>query len=562
MTAAAYATNLTTFWLEGAANDITAIGSGGAALGNPETDFFIQGTDSLSKGGWTNAIKGFIVDNDGNANITVPTDGAIIFFAKYDAQGSLDIQANGGFQCIHGNTDSAYDHLYIGGKDTIAFNSWVPYVIDPGTATFDAQSGGGASGTHRWVGLLADLPTTSGPTKGNPIAIDAIRYGRCDIEYTLGDVTPNGPATFDGAEGVGNVVGTRWGLLELLDGAFQTQGFHSIGLSGTAVDFRDSDKVMFWRKQENNLTNDAISTAFNRVEIINSSTICEWTNIIWKALGTRSRGTFVHTAGTCDLDLCQFLDWDTFTFLAAANITGTVFTRCNLVTAPGSVMTGSQIIAPTVAADASGFVYDAAVEPDGKLDNMIFEMGSTSHHAIDFGTNFDDTLTSVTLRGIAFNGFGSSDDANDSTLRFLATSGSLTLNLIDCTVDGVSPVASGGGQNFSVDDAAGITVTVVVAPVTLAITITDADTGLAIQNVQTSIRLADSPFTELMNEDTTGSGIASESYAGSTPVDIVWRARKSDDLDTPRYFPQSGLGEVTTGGFVLAVLLKPNTFLP
>jgi hypothetical protein len=559
MTAAAYATNLTTFWLE-TSTTVTAIGTGGAALGNPETDFFIQGTDCISKGAWTNAVKGFIVDSGGN--FTVPTDGAIIFFAKYDAQGSLDTQAGGGFRFIHGNTNSAYDHCYIGGSDTIEFDSWIPYVIDPNTATADTTTGGGASGTHRWAGILADLPTTSGPTKGSPIAIDAIRYGRCDIEYTLGDVTPNGPATFDGAEAAGNVNSTRWGLLELQKGAFQTQGFHSIGTSGTAVDFRDQDKVLFWRRQLNNITDDAVSSAFNRVEIINASTICQWTNIIWSSLSTVSPGTFVHTAGTCDLDICQFFDWDTFTFLAAANVTDCVFSRCLTVTAPGTVMTGSQIIAPLAATDGAGFVYDVATEPDGKLDNMIFEKGSNAHHAIDFGTNFDSSLSSVTLRGIAFNGFGATDDSNDSTVRFLATTGALTLNLIDCTVDGVSPVASGGGQNFSVDDAAGMTVTVVVAPVTLQITVSDAADLQPIQNVQTSIHLKDSPFTELMNEDTTAGGIASESYAGSTPVDIVWRTRKSDDLDTPRYFAQSGLGQITTAGFTLSVLLEENTILP
>jgi hypothetical protein len=193
---------------------------------------------------------------------------------------------------------------------------------------------------------------------------------------------------------------------------------------------------------------------------------------------------------------------------------------------------------------------------------MTISSGGNSHHAIDFGTLVDSSLVSITLRGIDFTGFGAVDDANASTVRFLATTGSLTLNLIDCTVDGVSPVASGGGQNFSVDDAAGITVTVVVAPVTLLISLTDAATSLPIQNVQTSIHLADSPFTELMNEDSTASGIASESYAGATPVDIVWRARKSDDLDTPRYFAQSGLGEVTTAGFTLSVLLEENTIIP
>lgn len=557
MTAAAYATNMTTFWLE-TATTVTSIGTGGAGLGNPETDFYIQGTDCISKQAWTNAVKGFIIDALGTT-FTVPTTGAIVMWAKYDAQGSLDTQAGGGLRMIVGSSSSAYDEFYIGGSDTLEFDSWVPYVIDPNTATPDVSGSGGA---ERWVGILADLPTTSGPNKGNPIAVDAIRYGRCDIEYTLGDVTPNGPATFDGAEGVGNANGTRWGLLELQKGAFQAQGFHSIGISGTAVDFRDADKVLFWRKQLNNLTDDAVAAGFNRVEIINASTICQWTNIIWSSLSLASPGTFVHTAGTCDLDICQFFDWDTFTFLAAANITDCVFSRCLSVTAPGSVMTGSQIIEPLAPTDGAGFIYDVATEPDGKLDNMVFEKGTNAHHAIDFGTNFDSSLTSVTLRGIAFNGFGSTDDANDSTLRFLATTGSLTLNLIDCTVDGVSPVASGGGQNFSVDDAAGMTVTVVVAPVTLQITVTDRADDLPIQNVQTSIHLAESPFTELMNEDTTASGIASESYAGSTPVDIVWKTRKSDDLDSPRYFAQSGKGEITTAGFTQAVLLEENTIIP
>jgi hypothetical protein len=65
-----------------------------------------------------------------------------------------------------------------------------------------------------------------------------------------------------------------------------------------------------------------------------------------------------------------------------------------------------------------------------------------------------------------------------------------------------------------------------------------------------------------MNEDTTAGGLASESYAGSTPVDIVWKTRKSDELDDPRYFAQSGLGEITSDGFTLAVLMKENIIIP
>ena len=422
MAAPAYATDLTTFWLE-SATTVTAIGTGGAGLGNPETDFFIQGGECISKAAWVNAIKGFIIDALGTT-FTVPTDGAVIAFAKYDAQGSLDTQALGGLRMIFGSSASAYDHYYVAGSDTIEFNSWIPYAIDPNTATPDTTTGS-PDGTERWVGILGDLPTTSGPTKGSPIAIDAIRYGRCTIEYTIGEVAD--PATFDGAELAGNVNSTRWGLLELQQGAFQTQGFHSIGLSGTAVYFSDSDKVLFWRKQLNNLTDDAISTAFNRVEILNSGTVCEWTNIIWQALGARSRGTFVHTAGTFDAALCQFIDWDTFTFIAASVVTDSTFRRCNAITAPGMSLLGSSVLGSTVAANASALIWDANVDPNSKMDGMTYEMGAASSHAIEFGLTSPLTMT---LTDVDFSGYNTTtDNQNDSTLHIKRTSGTVTINI-------------------------------------------------------------------------------------------------------------------------------------
>ena len=241
--------------------------------------------------------------------------------------------------------------------------------------------------------------------------------------------------------------------------------------------------------------------------------------------------------------------------------TGVIFTDCDQITNNGADMDGCSILASIAAADTGALVYNEASDPDGTLDNLTIEMGAASHHAIDFGTNVDSSLTSITLRGINFNGFGATDDANDSTVRFLATTGSLTLNLIDCTVDGVSPVASGGGKNFSVDDAAGMTVTVVVQPVTLQITVLDKQTLVAIVGVQTSIHTNDVSFTELMNEDTVAGGIASESYAGATPQSIVWRCRKSDSADNPRYKAASGIDTITSGGFTLQVLLEENPVL-
>ena len=84
---------------------------------------------------------------------------------------------------------------------------------------------------------------------------------------------------------------------------------------------------------------------------------------------------------------------------------------------------------------------------------------------------------------------------------------------------------------------------------------------VAIENAQTSIFLLDSPYTQLMNEDTLATGLAEESYSGSTPVDIVYKVRKSETTDDPRYIPFSGTGKITSDGFSAIVTLKVNPFI-
>ena len=546
MAAPAYATDLTTFWLEGATT-VTALGGGGAGLGNPETDFFIQSAGCISKAAWTNATKGFIIDALA-ATFTVPTDGAIVGFAKYDAQGSLDTQANGGMQFIQGSGSGDYYHYYCAGKDTIEFDSWIPYVVDPNTATVDATTGT-PDGTERWVGLLCFLPSTSGPTKGNPIAMDALRYGRCTLEYTIGDVTT--PATFDGMELAGNVNATRWGLLELQKGAFQTQGFHSIGVVATACEFRDSDKVLFWRKQLNNLTNDAISSAFNRVEIIHASTVCEWTNINWTALGTASRGTFVHTAGTCDLTSCQFYDWGAFNFLAAANILNTIFSRCDTITAPGTTMNGSSVRLSRVAADAGAVVWDVDASPNGKLDNMTFEQGTNAHHAITFGTN---KTTDFTLTGIEFTGFAAVEDDPGAALLFLATSGTMTVSLVGCTVGGVAASA----LNFFKDDAAGVAVTLVFDTVPLKVTVTDATSGLAITDARVYLHKDGDTATVYFEDETDVNGEVNDAIAYPGDTAVVGWARQFN-ISGNDYVQKDIAGTITSTGLDIAVALERVT---
>ena len=125
---------------------------------------------------------------------------------------------------------------------------------------------------------------------------------------------------------------------------------------------------------------------------------------------------------------------------------------------------------------------------------------------------------------------------------------------------GIFIVDAGVGTVDYFTDDAGVTFTPPVSR-SLSVTVQDKDTLALLQNVQTSIFLKDSPFTQLMNEDTNASGLASETYTGTVPVDVVVKARKSEDTDSPRYFASSQLAEITSSGLTLTISLEQNPFI-
>jgi hypothetical protein len=521
MAAPAWATDLTDIYLDGAAT-VTALGGGAAGLSNPEPDYYVQGggtPTSISKQAWTNAIKGFIVDSGGT--ITIPTDGVIVAWGFYSAVASLAAKSAGGLRIIVGSATTAYWAYYVGGSDTLIFESWVPYVVDPNTATPDDTVG--APGTERWVGILANLPTVAGPTKGYPIAIDAIRVGRHTLTYTLGDGAPN-YNTFALAEADANSIANRWGNIEFNKGAYFIQGFHSFGETGTAVDFRDQNKVIFIRDSGgNNETDDAVSTGYNRLEVLHASSNVDWTNITFQALGTRARGVFVHTAGTFDAVDCQFIDMDTFSLLSTSVMTGCIFRRCNAITAPGSTLTGSQVLLSTVAADASALVWDVADDPLGNLDDMTFEKGTADHHAITLGANLaSGGLAEVTLSGITFTGFSATDGQNSSVI-LLADAGEDT----DWTINtqGTSGVVSVKKTR------AGDTFTIVANPVTLTITVVDLISGTPVENANVYIVAGDtgplSPGTQIIKALTDVNGEVADTRTWASDQEFEGWARKA-----------------------------------
>lgn len=504
----------------GVDGNFTAYGTGAPGL-QDESDFFIEGDDCESKDAWASGLKGIMHDGTATDMALTTNDVAMVWQIYHIPNAITDNSGGGetGMQVRAGIDDDAnYWYFNVGDNLTLLFETWVPWVInwdDPGGVQV-----GTPTGTIDWIGGGVDI--SGGPSKGAPFAIDCIRWGRFEIDYTEGETADFN--TFIKAEAVINSNANRWGCLESVGGTFRMQGFHSLGTSGTLVDFRDSDQILFIRDTP------YAPAGFNRIEVINASSNIEWTNILMTALGTQSPGTFIVTAGAVDLQSCQFTGMGAFTFLASSIVQGTVFTGCGLVTAPGTDMVGSSVLTSTVAADASALLWNVNTDTDTNLDDMTFVQGSNAHHAIELGPN---TPAVISLKDIIFTGFDASE-GSDGAVIFNNSAKAIAI-----TTSGTSPTLpsfkNGTSASTTVESAVDITINVVDA------------LGADIDDVRVAVYLS-SDNTELMNELTV-SGQAAAGFTGSTPAAVYIRLRKSSSGDDPRYVPidASGSIEPSTG---------------
>lgn len=103
-------------------------------------------------------------------------------------------------------------------------------------------------------------------------------------------------------------------------------------------------------------------------------------------------------------------------------------------------------------AEGGSIYYDLAVDPDGELDSCTFTKGSADTHAIVFGPNIP---ASITLRSHSYTGYSVSNNQPSSTLHFLDTTGTITVNVVG---NGDTPTYKTEGA--TIDVVASVTVTV------------------------------------------------------------------------------------------------------
>ena len=421
MAAAGYSTNLSDITLAQATTGFTAIGGGGAITA--ETDFYIQNGICLSKATsatWDSGGTpiGGVLFNAGTG-LTIPTDGAVLTWIYWWGPGVLATKANGGAEICIGNSTTAYKTWYVTGSDNWEFGGWRNYPVNPSVTA--SRTVGAPNTTLQYFGWQANVAAAASIGKGNPYGIDAIRYGRCDLISTAGDLA-NGYATFDGAALWDNDPTRRLGLLTPMNGVYQMQGLFQMGTAATAVDFRDSNRVIFIQNTEK------VSANFNTIEVKHASSNIDWTSISISALGTVSKGRFVTTDNaTVSLDTCTFTDMGTFGFLSNASISGTTFRRCGQVTAGGATMTSSTF---ETSSDSTGALLLTSDTQSSSLSDLNFVNNAKAIKITTAGT--------YSFIGHQFTG-------NTVQVDFTGT-GTCTINPSNgCNVSQANVTASGGG---------------------------------------------------------------------------------------------------------------------
>jgi hypothetical protein len=171
-------------------------------------------------------------------------------------------------------------------------------------------------------------------------------------------------------------------------------------------------------------------------------------------------------------------------------VTDCTFVNCGQVTGNESDYDGTSFLTSTVAADGAALNWNETISTAhtiSELDNTTFSMGTNNHHAISFPTTVSNGAD-ITLTNIEFTGFDSdgTGDSDNSILEFLATTGTITVSLIGCTVNGANASAS----NFTVDTRAGCTVNISFDPKTTKFTVQDSDRNV-IENARVLVETAD-----------------------------------------------------------------------
>jgi hypothetical protein len=363
----------------------------------------------------------------------------------------MKTEVNGGYEAyMYDGTNSDYYTIF--GSDTYP-GGWFNVVIDCSLFT-----GITLANARRW-GIRSNH-TTNAKNAINTW-VDFIRY--TDGYYITGGTSGDKVTLMDvSVADKGTTTLFGYGIIEEIEGVYFSSGKFQVGNGTTTTYFEmDGDVLVFTDKSVADGLYAINGNGSGCNLVINNSTI--------KASGTGNANRpdidmVTNSPGSVSITDTVFIRAGLSSFTSGQTITGNTFNNCQQIIHGGSDMRGCTIAGYEGTADTAALFYNAAVDPDGEMDNMSFTKGTAATHAIEFGTS---SPTTMTLRGIDFSGYNASNGQTDSTFLVSRTSGTVTINLVGCS----------GNMTYK---SAGATVVLVQDPVTVLLTVKDIETNSVI----------------------------------------------------------------------------------
>ena len=430
------------------------------------------------------------------AAFTVPTDGVVLIDDLWAAPLALNPYAGtfgtaeAGVSVLIGNDVSNFDVHYVSGSDKAPApeGGWATYCVDP-TVTPDGTIGTVSATQCVGVGIAAVAQA-----RGNPHACQSVRYGRAEVEYTLGEVA--NPATFTGYATIDNADADRFNLLKIIAGGYKARGLMSFGTAATAVYFADSDKSIV-------ISDDPkVGAAFNKGVVSNAGSTLKWTNIAVTNLSSVAKYSFlVNDAATTEHTGCVFTDLGAFTYDSGSTQTNTTYRRQELVTQGGSTFSGCTFDKPVGATGLSIDNLDIVTGCQFTSDGTGYagDLGTISANA----TITWDNTESGYVTGVAGTGVDVTPTGNETLLCSVESGITLTINI----AAGASIPSVANSGLGSVNIVSGL----------LPITVSSIDSaGAPVPNCSVYIKTVGGVI--VMNGNTDDLGVLSGSYSGATPV--------------------------------------------
>lgn len=470
MAAATYTSDLTDIYMWESTTGVTSFGGGGSAA-SAGPDYAIEGTNAVAKP--TSASeRGFLYAS--GASFTIGTDDHFFAWILCSIPGLMATRNNRGLVMCIGDSTSNFVKFHLQGNDTLPFGGIQPYAVRfDNTTSANLRTLVGAPGTTPSdIGCGSNI---TGTARFDNTGIDATRIGT-GYDILLG-TGADPEADFAGIATDDDIA--QEGILKLTNGGYNLQGKLRIGSGATACEFLDSNTNIFLVDTLHALSD------FTELLVENAASIITLTNINFVALGTTNKGRLevLTSAATLTFNNVGFIDFGATVLGSGSSLLDGRWIGADVVTANGANLSGSSLAGFEGAADTSSLVWNVATNPNGLLDNMTYTMGTVLTHAIEFGLT---SPTTMTLTGINFSGYSSSNNVNNSALHIKRTTGT-----VDITISGGS-----GTVSYRSD---GATVNIISGAVDVNVTATLKD-GTAVDAARVYLKASDGtgpfPFEE------------------------------------------------------------------